>query len=230
MAAALEQTIYLMEKQNSKANLFFVNIDCIYKALHDEEYCTILNTADLLLPDGIGVKMITMIYGGRMRENCNGSEFSPLLMSIAAKKNYKLFFLGGREGVAEKAAKQVLMNIQGIQITGTHSGYFDNDQKVIKKINDSGADILLVAMGVPLQEKWIYHNRKDLNPKLCIGVGALFDFLSGRIRRAPKILRTLHLEWCWRLAIEPKRLWKRYLIDDMKFMGSVFIQKYIKKP
>ena len=87
---------------------------------------------------------------------------------------------------------------------GTHSGYFNSDEEVIEKINKLEADILFVAMGVPLQEKWIVQNRGRLNPKLCLGVGALFDYLSGRIKRAPKWMQKAGLEWFWRLMMEPK--------------------------
>lgn len=224
---ALEKALSLL-KQSNKSNIFFLNADCLYQAQNDAEYRDILNSADLVLPDGMGLKLATKLLGNKMKDNCNGSDFSPLLMARAAEEGYKIFFLGGRKGVAEKAAENIQNKIPGIQIVGTHSGHFDDDKEIINKINNSGADILFAAMGVPLQEKWIHKNRDKLNLKLCLGVGALLDYLSGRIRRAPKILRTIYMEWAWRILMEPKRLWKRYLIDDTKIFWLIFKQKYTK--
>jgi len=221
---ALDRIMDLMSYRK-KANVFFLNANCLYISQRDKEYKNILNNADLLLPDGIGIKLTTIIFGGRMREDCNGTDFCPLLMQEMADKEYKMYFLGAREGVAEKAAENVRKQIPRIQIVGTNSGYFDNDEEMIKRINESGANILFVAMGVPLQEKWIARNREKLNPRLCLGVGALFDYLSGRIPRAPKFMRAMHLEWLWRIFIEPKRMFKRYIIDGAKLGWIVFKYK-----
>jgi len=223
-AAALEKAFRLLDS-NRKANIFFLNADCLYKAQKDKEYCRILNSADLVLPDGIGLKLTTRFFGRQMRENCNGSDFSPLLLARAAQKGDKVFFLGGREGVADEAMRYVMKKIPGIQIVGSHPGYIENHQAVIDKINNSGADILFVAMGVPLQEKWIVRHREKIKPRLCLGVGALLDFLSGRIKRAPRILRMIHLEWAWRILMEPRRLWKRYLVNDLKVFWLVLKRK-----
>jgi len=224
---AIKKAISLVDA-NNKSNIFFVNIDCLYKAQSDNEYRNALTSASLILPDGIGLKLLTRIIGGRMKENCNGSDFSPIFMSKAVKRGYKIFFLGGKDNVAQKAADNMRKKIPGIQIVGTHEGYFNSEEDVINKINDSLADILFVAMGVPLQEKWIARNRNKLNPKLCLGVGALFDYLSGTIKRAPKFIQIIKLEWLWRVIMEPKRLWKRYLVDDMKFFWLVLKQKLKK--
>ncbi|MFC1704260.1 WecB/TagA/CpsF family glycosyltransferase [Candidatus Omnitrophota bacterium] len=197
----------------------------MYKAWNDKTYREILNATDLVLPDGLGLKLATKILGGRMKENCNGTDFSPLFMAEAAQRGLSVFFLGGKEGVAEKAAEKISKQIPGIKITGTQNGYFDNDDKIIKKINAASADIVFVGMGVPIQEKWITKNREKLNSTLCLGVGALFDYLSGRIKRAPKIFQKMHIEWLWRIMMEPKRLWKRYLVDDVKFLWLVLKHK-----
>lgn len=222
---AIKKAVSLLEKRD-KANVFFLNIDCLYKAQKDEEYRNILNSADLVLPDGIGLKITARICEKEMRANCNGTDFSPLLMEKLAEEGYKIFFLGSREGVAEKAAEKIRKQIPGIQIVGTHSGYFNNDEEVIKKINDLGANVLFVAMGVPFQEKWVARNREILNPQLCLGVGALFDYLSGRIPRAPQFMRKMHLEWLWRIFIEPRRMFKRYIIDGAKLFWKVIKYRF----
>lgn len=208
-------------KQNDKLSVFFVNADCFYKTQVDSSYRNILNSADFVLPDGIGLRIITKIFGGKMLEDCNGTDFSPLLMQKAAEKGYKIFLLGSKDGVAEKAAENIRRQVPGIQIVGTHHGFFKNDEAVIKIINDSKADILFVAMGVPLQEKWIARHRDKLNPHLCLGVGALLDYLSGRIPRAPLFMRKMHLEWLWRIFIEPRRMIKRYIVDGAKLFWII---------
>ncbi|MDD5432008.1 MAG: WecB/TagA/CpsF family glycosyltransferase [Candidatus Omnitrophica bacterium] len=213
-------------KLKKRSTVFFLNSDCVYKSFTDNEYINVLNNADMVLPDGVGLRLIIWFFGKKMLDNCNGTDFCPVLMEKLTEFRYKIFFLGGKEGVAKKAADNMRKKIPNITIVGTHSGYFKDDNQVIEKINSSGADVLFVAMGVPLQEKWIARNREHLNPRLCLGVGALLDFLSGTIPRAPKFMRLIHLEWLWRIIIEPKRMFKRYIIDGFKLFILVIKYKF----
>jgi len=222
------KNISVLLRGQKKVMIFFLNADCLYKAQNDQEYECILNSADLLLSDGIGLRLATWLFGGKMKDNCNGTDFSPKLMECVAQEGYKVFFLGSKEGVAEKAAENVRKKIANIKIVGTHHGFFNNDEEVIEKINSAGTDILFVAMGVPVQEKWIARNKEKLNPKLCLGVGALFDYLSGNIARAPKFMQVIHLEWLWRIFIEPKRMFKRYIIDGAELFWIVLKQKFAR--
>ncbi|WP_162010832.1 WecB/TagA/CpsF family glycosyltransferase [Nitrosococcus halophilus] len=226
--AAVQRFLALMES-SGKSNIFFLNADCLWKSRKDKEYRDILNQASLLLPDGVGLRLATRIFGSRMRDNCNGTDLSPVLMKIAAKKGYKIYFLGGRNGIADQAAENMRRRIPGIKITGSYSGYFDSDKDVIERINTSGAEILFVAMGVPLQEKWISHNREWLEPRVCLGVGALLDYLSGQIPRAPLWMRQLWIEWIWRILVDPKRMVKRYLIDGFGFIVFVIWRRIMGK-
>ncbi len=171
------------------------------------------------MPDGIGLKIAAGIFGLKIKENSVGIDFSPYFIKEAVKKGYNsVFFLGSKNGIAEKAALEAKKVIKGLRVVGTHSGYFKNDAEVIKKINNSGADIVFVGMGAPLQEKWISKNRSLLKPKICLGAGALFDFLSKNFKRAPKFVRRLRLEWLWRVFLEPRRLAKRYFLYDARFL------------
>ena len=213
--SALEQAMWQLDN-SKKANLYFLNADCFYKTQKDSNYRSIVNSADLVLPDGIGLRIVARLFGEKIKENCNGTDFSPLLMKKAAEVGYKIFFLVSKEGIAEKAAENVRKQIPGVRIVGSSSGYFSDSAKVINIINDSGADILFVAMGAPLQEKWIAMHRGELKPRLCLGVGALFDYLSDSIPRAPLFMRKMHFEWLWRIFIEPRRMFKRYIIDGAK--------------
>jgi exopolysaccharide biosynthesis WecB/TagA/CpsF family protein len=220
VSEAIDKTLALV-KSPLKSNMFYLNIDCLRKADRDPEYRAIMNEASLVLPDGIGLRLIARLCGRRFKFNCRGiTDFFTVLMQRAAEEGYKIFLLGGLPGVAEKAAQRLKILSPSIQIVGTYEGYFDSDQTVLDRINFSGADVLVVAMGAPLQEKWIDRNRQRLDARLCLGVGALFDFWSRRVRRAPKILRVLNLEWLWRLCLEPDRLAQRYW-NDFQFLAIV---------
>jgi N-acetylglucosaminyldiphosphoundecaprenol N-acetyl-beta-D-mannosaminyltransferase len=221
------EQLFMYLERKIKFTVLFLNADCLFKAQNDEEYKEILKKAEFVFPDGIGLRLAAKFLTSiRVKDNCNGTVLSPLLMKGAANKGYKIFFLGAKEGVAEKAAENIRKKMPGIRIAGTHHGYFKDDEEVIKKINASGADILFVAMGIPLQEKWIARNRASLNARLYLGVGALFDYLSGQIPRAPKFMQAVHLEWLWRTFIEPRRMFKRYIIDGVKLGRIVFKYKF----
>lgn len=210
-------------KQRKKIDVFFLNADCLRISVKDEDYRRILNNVELVLPDGIGLKIVAKYYGYPNIYNTNGTDFSPVLVEEAAKRGYKIFLLGAKDGIAQKAAENMCKQVPLLNIVGTHSGYFDDDNKIIEIINASGADILFIAMGAPLQEKWIAKNRDKLNAGICLGIGALFDYLSGSILRAPKWMIALNLEWLWRVFVEPKRMFKRYFIDGIGFMFWLFI-------
>lgn len=217
VAEALEYCLELIES-GCKAEIFFLNADCLRIAQKDLVYRSILNSASLVLPDGIGLRIATRVYGDSMRENCNGTDFSPRLMKELATRGKTCFFLGSKEGVAAKAAKNAEAKIPGLRIVGTHNGYFQDDDAVVDLINRSGADVLFVAMGAPLQEKWISRNRDKIKAGLILGVGALFDYLSGNVRRAPIALQRAGMEWAWRILWEPKRLFRRYVLHGIPFM------------
>ncbi|MBF0485077.1 MAG: WecB/TagA/CpsF family glycosyltransferase [Candidatus Omnitrophica bacterium] len=218
-----------MLDRGERSDIFFLNADGVRLAQNDKEYRTALNDAELVLSDGIGLRLLTKLNGGRMRDNCNGTDFSPQLIAQAALRGYSLYLLGGKPGVAEKAADNLSQIIRGLKIAGTSDGYFQDDKKMVEHINASGADILFVAMGAPKQEKWIASHRRDLKPRMCLGVGALLDYFSGAIHRAPQWMVHSNLEWFWRIFIDPKRMFKRYIIDDMGFLlGVLFFLNHSK--
>lgn len=210
-----------------RIDIFFLNAEGVRRAQKDLEYRAIINEARFVLSDGIGLRLLTMLHGGRMRDNCNGTDFSPELIRQAVLHGYSIFLLGGKAGEAEKAAQHLQQSIPGTKIAGTADGYFQDDEEIIDRINSSGAGVLLVAMGVPKQEKWIADHRCSLYPKMCLGVGALVDYLSNTIPRAPKWMRRVNLEWCWRIFVEPKRMFKRYIVDGVGFMLSALVY-YLK--
>ncbi len=216
-------------KKERKCNVFFLNTDYLYKAQKDQEYRNILQeNTDILFCDGIGLKLLFLCNRKKMISNNNGTDRCPKIMKLAKNEGKSIFLLGGFPGVAEKAGCFFREKIPGLKISGVHDGYFKNDREIIRLINESKAEILFVGLGAPKQEKWIIKNRSEINANLCIGVGGLFDYYSGRIKRAPKIIRRMYLEWLWRFCIEPKRLFKRYFIDSFMLIFIFLKKNFIK--
>ncbi|MBR9820565.1 MAG: WecB/TagA/CpsF family glycosyltransferase [Rhodobacteraceae bacterium] len=218
--APAEAVIERLLLPGRRSRLAFLNAHCGNVAARDARYRDALVTADMILPDGIGVELAARMRNRSFAENLNGTDFCPRLLAAAARQGLSVFLLGGQPGVAEGAALRLQRDIPGLKIAGTRDGYggMRNEAEAITQINASGADILLVALGVPRQDSWLAQNAARLSPRLTMGVGALFDFLAGRVRRAPALVRKARAEWAWRLAMEPRRMARRYLIGNAEFL------------
>lgn len=205
----------------------FANPDCLNIAQHNPRYCRVLRQADRVFSDGIGIRIACRMLGQRMGDNVNGTDMFPQLCRAAARDGLKLFLLGARPGIAAAAAERMASEVPGLNIVGTMHGYFDvaDSGPVIEQINASGADVLLVAMGVPHQEIWLARHEAALSPPVRIGVGGLFDYYSGRIPRAPAWMREAGFEWVWRMLCEPGRLWKRYIVGNPLFLARVLRER-----
>lgn len=204
--------------------MFFVNADCLNKAYLDNNYHKTLNSTEYIFGDGSGVKLGSKIVGNEIVDNVNGTDMLPLLCEQSAQKNQSIFLLGAKPGIAIDMKKNLKAQFPGLNITGVQHGYFDREkanEAVIKVINNSKADILLVAFGAPFQEIWINQNAAKLNCQVLIGVGGLFDFFSGNMPRAPHWMRNLGIEWIFRLYKEPVRMWRRYVIGNPLFVHRV---------
>ncbi|SMR72749.1 polymer biosynthesis protein, WecB/TagA/CpsF family [Aliiroseovarius halocynthiae] len=204
----------------------FLNAHCVNIARKDSAYRAAIGTAKYRLPDGVGIELAARMDGLHLAENLNGTDFIPKLLEKAAKMGKSVFLLGAKPGTAQLAAHRLQNDIPGLQIAGTANGYGDmsNEAALITRINESNADILLVALGVPHQETWLARHAQALTPSLLMGVGAFFDFYAGNVRRAPKPVRTAKLEWVWRLAMEPRRMARRYLLGNMTFLVGSFMR------
>ncbi|NTU93328.1 MAG: WecB/TagA/CpsF family glycosyltransferase [Chlorobiaceae bacterium] len=214
-----------------QARIFFVNPDCLNKSVSDREYFELLKSGDCLFPDGIGLIIAGKMLNTPLKENINGTDMLPFLCRMAAARGERLFLLGGKPGVAEMAAMK-LREHYGVSIAGTAHGYFNHEtesRSVVDRINESGASILLVAFGTPIQEKWISRHHDVLAPLVLMGVGGLFDFYSGNISRAPRWLREIGLEWVYRILQEPGRMWKRYVIGNPLFLFRVMKWKILRQ-
>jgi exopolysaccharide biosynthesis WecB/TagA/CpsF family protein len=223
MHSALDKVMRKVEKTQT---VCFVNVNTFNLAREHQSLNDAVNDADWVFADGSGVRMAAKRQGISLKDNVNGTDLLPLLCSRAAEEQAGLYFLGASPGVADTAAKKLQEKYPGLIISGAHHGFFDKDHsdEVIKEINGSGARILLVAFGSPIQEQWLKQNRHLLRVDTALAVGGLFDFFSGRISRAPLWFRKRGLEWVWRLLMEPRNKFHRYVIGNPKFLWRCFWQ------
>ena len=185
-----------------------------------------------VLADGIGIDMAAKaLYGAPFAANLNGTDFVPALLQ-AASGPLRLALIGGKPGVAHAAADKLLKLAPQHSISVAMDGFGSDDdiQIFVNQLTQQPVDILLVAMGNPKQELWIADNINARHAKLAIGVGALFDFLAGEVTRAPNWIRSLRLEWIYRLAQEPRRLFRRYVLGNPLFLLRIALIKYGFKP
>lgn len=224
MQEALEAIDKLIQEKKS-AYVVTPNVDHIVQLETNKELQNVYANASLILTDGKPLLWIAKWYGTPIKEKISGSDLFPLLCKMAAEKGYKMFFLGAAEGVAAKAAENLSNRYKGLQVVGTYSppyGFEKNQEemaKIKKMIREANPDILIVGLGCPKQEKFIYYNREELRVPISLGLGASFDFEAGNIKRAPKWMADHGLEWLFRITQDPKRMAKRYLVDDLKIFG-----------
>lgn len=205
----------------------FVNPACVNIAARDRGYRRILARVAMVLPDGIGIKIAADIMGLPLKQNVNGTDLFPRLCDMLERRRASLFLLGGQPGVVEKVVAVVREKWPALRIAGHRDGFFGIAQEgaVAAEVRASQADVLLVARGVPLQDIFIDRQLHQLGVKVAIGVGGLFDFVSGRINRAPIWMRDTGLEWVYRLLQEPSRMWQRYLVGNFTFLGRILLQR-----
>ena len=225
------QNIEQMIQKGQKTYVTPINVDVVMKMEKDEKLKEIIDNADIVLADGKPLIWISKLKNNPIKEKVSGSDLVPQLCELSNKKGYTMFILGGKEGIAEIAKKNLEKEYSNIKILGTYAPPigFENDQKELEKINEmitlAQPDLLFVCFGCPKQEKWVYDNYKKYDAKVSICAGATVDFLAGNVKRAPKWMSNVGLEWFYRFLQEPKRLFKRYFIDDMKIIKLVFKYK-----
>lgn len=220
-----------LEKSVGKAwSVIGVNAQIATLVRHDRRFAEVAATTDLLYPDGISVVLAARLLGRPLKERIPGGELMELLCKEGAKEGLSVYFLGGLPGAAEKAAEVLRERYPGLKIAGTCCPplNFEKDPKesalIVKSIQDSSPNMLFVALGVPRQEIWIADNRAALPVGLAFPVGAAFDTTAGLRKRAPMWARRTGTEWLYRLVMEPRRLWRRYLIGNTAFAMMVLTQ------
>jgi exopolysaccharide biosynthesis WecB/TagA/CpsF family protein len=208
----------------------FVNAHCVNIMYRNQTYRRAVESSDRVFADGSGMAIAARSAGVALLDNVNGTDLFPVLCSRAARAGVSIFLFGGKQGIADRAATRVSDMVPSLAIAGTHHGYIqrEQDESIIEMINASGAEILLVGLGVPEQELWIARHSHRLAPAVIVGVGGLFDYYSGRIARAPRIMRATGTEWVWRLAKEPRRLARRYLLGNITFLARLAFLRVAK--
>lgn len=207
--------------EGNPTQVSFLNADCVNIMHRNAPYRDALQHSDRIFADGIGVRLAARLSGYDLQDNVNGTDLFPILCKHAAAAGQGIYLFGARGDRAEASGNTMKKRNPKLIISGSHHGYIsgaDADEQVVERINNSRATILLVALGAPAQELWIARNRHRLRPAVIIGVGGLFDYYSGSVARAPLLVRRARMEWVWRLAMEPRRLARRYILGNAEFL------------
>lgn len=224
MREAVEQAERWMDERRG-ALIATANAEMIMNATRDEELFEILRSADLVVPDGAGTVWAARHLGYEMPERVAGYDLSQELLRRAPQKNRRVFFFGSAPGVAEKAKQKAEELYPGISVVGVRNGYFSSEEepKIIQEIREVHPDLLLVALGVPKQEKWLKKHKDALDVPVSIGVGGTLDVMAGTMRRAPVWMQKAKLEWLFRALLQPKRAGR--LLALPKFVFRVHASK-----
>ncbi len=220
-------------REKKQTALYTPNSEIVQACIEAPELYDVINSAELIIPDGIGVVKAAKILGTPFGSGkIAGIEVGEALIKRLAETDYTVFLLGGKPGVAEEAGKKLSEKYPGIKFAGYHDGYFkkegEENEAVIEQVNQSGADVLFVCLGAPAQEKWIYQNRAKLTTvNAMLGLGGSLDGYAGIVKRAPKIFIRLGLEWFYRLLCEPWRF--KRMLKLPKFYFGTWRYKITKK-
>lgn len=217
--------------RNSPKYVVTPNAQHIVTLQRDSLFREIYRNAFLAVPDGVPLLWAAKFFNTPLDGRVNGTDLFERLCQTSAETGLKIFFLGGRPGAAQKAANTLKKKHPNIKIVGTYCPPygFESDQSELEKMNfaiiAAKPDILFVGLGAPKQEYWMYNNYQKLNVPISLGIGVSFELVSGMVKRAPVIMQKLGLEWFFRLIVEPRRLWRRYVIGNTVFVLLVLKQK-----
>jgi N-acetylglucosaminyldiphosphoundecaprenol N-acetyl-beta-D-mannosaminyltransferase len=226
--------IDLLIKKNQPAMVCTANANHVRLYREDQEFARIYDEADIVTPDGQSMLIASRVIGTPLKEKVSGIDLMEEICRQSEKRDYKIFFLGAAPGIAEQAKTQAELKFPGIRIVGTYSPSRNEimdvkaSQKIVEQINATCANILCVAFGPPLQEKWIKRNLPHLKAPVSIGVGGAVDYIAGIIKRPPLFIRKIGMEWFTRLIQNPKWYWKRYL-KDFKIFYYLFQYKFLHR-
>lgn len=216
MQEALERGAALLEA-DAPAYCVTPNAEMAYEALHDEAFRAVLNGASLVLPDGAGVVLGAKILKTPLKQKVAGIEFAQNLLPILEETGKRLFLLGSKPGVAELAAEKMLQKHPKLCVCGTMDGYFKDDSEAVARINAARADVVFVCLGAPKQEYFMQKHAPELNVRLMIGLGGTLDGIAGTVKRAPRWMIRLQLEWLYRLIKQPSRLGRMMRLPKFVF-------------
>lgn len=210
---------------NSTRIVVTPNVDFIIRADSDEEFRTIINKADVSVCDSAVVLNSSWIVKRRLKAKITGFDAMSILLKEAQKNQEAIYLMGSTSENIKAAAENIRKTHPGLVIGGVSDGFFDTkteSEERVRLINESNAKYLFIGMGSPRQEMWAYQNKNALNVRYILSIGGLFDIYSGKTKRAPMLLQIIGMEWFWRMLCEPKRLWRRYLVEDMRYFRLLF--------
>jgi len=223
-AATMQETVNLIDqaiKNGKHIHHAVVNAAKLVKMQKDKELYESIVNADIINADGMAVVWASKILGKPLPERVTGIDLMQELVRLAHKRGYKIFFFGAKEEVVKKVVEKYSKEYSPEIIAGYRNGYYSEEEEplIAKQIAESGANILFVAISTPKKERFLYKYRNVLkNVNLIMGVGGSFDVIAGKVKRAPKWMQNIGLEWFYRFLQEPKRMWKRAFIDNLKFL------------
>lgn len=205
----------LIEESNKSCKIIVApNTEFIMMAQKDEEFYNILRNAELATPDSVGVMIGGKFQKKPFKQRIPGQMYFRKILEVGEKENWTFYMLGGKDDVPELAVKNIKNMYPNLKIVGYHEGFFteDSEEDVIKEINELQPNVLFVAMGAPIQEKWIAKHKNELKVDVAAGQGGTFDYEAGKIKRAPKIMQKIGLEWLWRLVLQPSRIFRMVVL------------------
>ncbi len=212
-----------------------VNVDFLRLGDRNPIFRSLINAADLAVPDGMPLLWGARLLGDPLPERVTGVELITECARLSAEKGYRLFFLGAAPGVADEVVSTLRARFPGVCVAGTYAppmGPFSKEENetMVRRIQEAAPDMLFVAFGAPKQDLWIHAHLRRLNVPVCMGVGGAFDMLAGRVRRAPLWMQRHGLEWLYRVLQEPTRLWRRYFIEDLPVFLRLMAQRRTGSP
>ena len=229
---SMDQTVQIIEDfidRGRPSQVITLNAEIIYQAQHNEALMKLINKADLVTPDGIGVIWAANQLGFKASERVSGIDLLYRLCQRAVFKGWRIYLLGAAPGLAEQAGEELKRLYPGLCICGSHHGYFSeaDEPALIEEIKNLAPAILFVALGAPRQEFWIDQNKSILGVPVSVGVGGSFDVIAGIKKRAPRLFITLNLEWLYRLVSEPSRLKRQMVLP--RYVGLILREKLRRK-
>lgn len=229
MGEALAQLEYWINGPDRCRYVVVTQMHGVMEAQREPEFRKILNSADLFIPDGVSLSWVGRCRGFGSQKRVCGSDLMWEFFKLAEEKGYRNFFYGDTEETLRLLIRNLSEDFPRLNIAGVHSPPFrsltpEEDSQETKMINESGADIVWVGLGLPKQERWMFEHRDKLNAPVLVGVGAAFKFSSGQVKRAPAWVGDHGFEWLWRLMREPRRVWRRVMIDGPRYVFYVTLE------
>ena len=227
----LHAEIERLARSGERGTVLNVNANCLNLLYGSPALREFFAAADVVFCDGSGVMLAARLLGKRLPARITYADWAWQLAAFAEAEGLSIFLLGAEPGVARRAAQHLLARHPSLRISGVRHGYFDNtpgspeNEAVLREINTTRPDLLLVGLGMSLQERWLMQNRDRLEAGVALTGGAVFDYVSGGLRRGPPLLTDNGFEWLGRLLLEPRRLWRRYLLGNPLFLLRVLRQR-----